>query len=260
MKSGLQIASLEYGQITEKYLQHLAKMEWDKSYAFLSDDVVFKLPDGDTGTRTTCHGLDQVKNFWDNYVANSGNDRASFTKFVHVPVEATELIENVGQTGVFNICYFSAALYYGSEVANVRMNWTFHFNDEKQIDLILTYYDRTPIIEAAKRNFLKTGTNGIHKDEMVVQIIKINSELPEEQLFKTAKERAENFKALPGLLQKYYTRRGKPGQYCGVYVWDSKESMLKFKESELASTIASAYKATGAPDVEVSEVLFQLRD
>ncbi|TNE56474.1 MAG: hypothetical protein EP344_12375 [Bacteroidetes bacterium] len=148
------IASDEYSAITEQYIKHLANFEWEQSYALLSDDVVFKMPDGDTDTRTTFNGLDQVKEFWNNYQQRSGNDKVTFKDFVHIPVQVNQKMDFVGVTGVFDMCYFSAELHYGTEKAKVRMHWAFHFNDAKKIDGVFTYYDRTPIIEAANKNFL----------------------------------------------------------------------------------------------------------
>lgn len=255
------IAAVEYEEITEAYLQHVASMEWEKSFAFLAEDVVFRLPDGDTDTRTSFKGLPEVKKFWNSYVEKSGNNQAVFTDFVHIPVQAVQKQDYVGTTGVFNLCYFSAKLSYGAETANVRMHWAFHFNEDKKIDGIYTYYDRTPIIEAAKKNFLSYQTRGnTQNDEMIIQIITLKSDLSEEELMATAKERAKKFREIPGLLQKYYTRLDQPGQYRGVYVWDSKKSMMAFKESELAAGIAKAYKVSEAPKIEIVDVLFQLRD
>ncbi|GMV93013.1 MAG: hypothetical protein AMXMBFR82_27910 [Candidatus Hydrogenedentota bacterium] len=51
-----------------------------------------------------------------------------------------------------------------------------------------------------------------------------------------------------------------PNRYCGIYVWDSKESLAAYRESELAASIPEAYKVTGAPEVEIVDVLFQLRE
>jgi heme-degrading monooxygenase HmoA len=59
---------------------------------------------------------------------------------------------------------------------------------------------------------------------MVIQTIGIKSRLSEDELLQTARARAEKFKLVPGLLQKYYVRTSQPGEYGGVYVWDSKES------------------------------------
>ena len=150
------IAPQEYAQLTEQYLQHLANFEWEESYRFLSDNVEFKLPDGDTDTRTTFKGLDNVKEYWNTYPQNSGNTSTVLKNFVHVPVQANQMVENVGVTGVFDICYFSAELTFASGKANVRMHWALHFDDKKKIDGIYTYFDRTPITNAAKKNFLET--------------------------------------------------------------------------------------------------------
>lgn len=95
---------------------------------------------------------------------------------------------------------------------------------------------------------------------MIIQIIKLKSEIAEEVLLKKAKEREPQFKAIPGLLQKYYVKLKQPGSYGGIYVWDSHESLKSFRESELAASIPQAYKLIEAPDVEIMDVLFKLRD
>ena len=254
------IASPDYEQITEQYLQHLANFEWEASYAFLADDVELHMPDGDRGSRTSFKGLDAVKMHWESYVERSGNDRASFTKFVHVPVRVNEQVENIGMEGVFNVCYFSAELGYGSQTANVRMNWTFHFNPEKKIDQILCYYDRTPIIEAANKNFMASRKTAGEANDIVIQYITLKSDLSEPELLKIARERASSFRTIPGLIQKYYVRLSAPGQYGGIYIWRSKADLMEFRNSELAASIPQAYQVVGAPTVVVSDLLFQLRD
>ena len=94
----------------------------------------------------------------------------------------------------------------------------------------------------------------------VVQVVRIKSSLSEEELMTKAKERAKQFRELPGLVQKYYVKLNDEGEYSGIYIWDSKESLMAFKESELAATIGEAYKLTEPPAVEVSNILFQLRE
>lgn len=94
---------------------------------------------------------------------------------------------------------------------------------------------------------------------MIIQLIKLRTSLPEEELLRRAKEREPRFQALPGLLQKYYVKLGAPGYYGGVYVWDSKESLQAYRASDLAASIPGAYEISGAPEIENMEVLFQLR-
>ena len=94
---------------------------------------------------------------------------------------------------------------------------------------------------------------------MIIQIIKLKSSLPEEELLKKARERVPQFKALPGLLQKYYVKTGQPGQYAGIYVWDSPDSLQSYRESDLAKSIPGAYEIVEAPEIEIMDILFQLR-
>jgi heme-degrading monooxygenase HmoA len=75
-----------------------------------------------------------------------------------------------------------------------------------------------------------------------------------------AKERAPQFQAMPGLLQKYYIKADQPCEFGGVYVWDSMESLKSYLESDLSASIAEAYKVQGQPLVEVYDTVFQLRE
>ncbi len=95
---------------------------------------------------------------------------------------------------------------------------------------------------------------------MFIQVIKLKSSLPEEELLSRAKKREPQFKAIPGLLQKYYVKLGQPGQYGGVYIWDSPDSLKAYQASDLASSIPKAYEITEAPNIEIMDILFQLRD
>lgn len=95
---------------------------------------------------------------------------------------------------------------------------------------------------------------------MILQIIKLKSNLPEEELLKRAREREPQFKAIPGLLQKYYVKIDNEGQYGGIYVWDSPESLQAYRTSDLAKTIPEAYEIKEAPNIEVMDILFQLRN
>jgi len=95
---------------------------------------------------------------------------------------------------------------------------------------------------------------------MILQIIKLKSNLPEEELLNRAKEREANFKSIPGLIQKYYIKTNIEGEYGGVYIWDSKQSLQKYQESDLAKSIPMAYAVTAVPGIEIMDVIFQLRN
>ncbi|GAB5472684.1 MAG: hypothetical protein Mars2KO_07830 [Maribacter sp.] len=95
---------------------------------------------------------------------------------------------------------------------------------------------------------------------MILQVIKLKSDLSEEELLKRAKEREPQFQAIPGLLQKYYVKTDQSGQYGGVYVWDSPEALQVYRESDLAKSIPEAYDITEVPTIEIMDILFQLRN
>lgn len=97
------------------------------------------------------------------------------------------------------------------------------------------------------------------KKGTIMQIVKLKTELSEEEFLKVAKKREPQFKAISGIVQKYYVKLGGPGEFGGVYVWDSIESLEKFKKSELAATIPKAYKVVEPPSIEIIEIMFELR-
>ena len=52
-------------------------------------------------------------------------------------------------------------------------------------------------------NFFNTSYTPSNNSEMIVQVIKIQSPLAEEELIERAHERADKFRAIPRLVQKY---------------------------------------------------------
>jgi hypothetical protein len=53
--------------------------------------------------------------------------------------------------------------------------------------------------------------------------VKFETELTEAEALEVATSRLEDFRLLPGLLQKYYVKFDGANQFGGVYVWDSKD-------------------------------------
>jgi hypothetical protein len=43
-------------------------------------------------------------------------------------------------------------------------------------------------------------------------------------------------------------------------LWDSPEALDEYRKSELRASIAAAYNTTGAPDIQVLDVLMVLRE
>ncbi|WP_223548305.1 hypothetical protein [Aestuariivivens sp. NBU2969] len=99
---------------------------------------------------------------------------------------------------------------------------------------------------------------GDKKAGTIMQMVRFKTRLSEEQLLKVAKEREPHFKAISGILQKYYLKLG-DHEYGGVYVWDSIESLETYRASDLAASIPYAYQVIEPPTIEVMDILFELR-
>ena len=93
-----------------------------------------------------------------------------------------------------------------------------------------------------------------------ILLVRFKSRLPHDDVMKVVEERLPDFRALPGLQQKFYLQEPETGEYAGLYLWESGEALRDFSESELRATIAKAYQVEGTPRIEVYGVVQALRD
>jgi heme-degrading monooxygenase HmoA len=99
----------------------------------------------------------------------------------------------------------------------------------------------------------------IQELQMLIQTVKFETTLSEEEVLRRADERADDYRAIPGLSQKYYIKLDKPNHYGGVLVWESKQALEAFRETELSKTIPAVYGVKGSPCIRVVEVFDKLR-
>ena len=59
-------------------------------------------------------------------------------------------------------------------------------------------------------------------------------------------------------MQKYYLSFRESPEHGAVYVWDSDESLRRFRKSELAGTIPSIYRIQGTADIHDADVVLEL--
>lgn len=93
----------------------------------------------------------------------------------------------------------------------------------------------------------------------LVLLVKFKTPLTLDEVLAVAESRIDDFRALPGLLQKYYLHEPATGEVAGLYLWESKEAFDEFRDSELRKTIAAAYKVEGEPRIEVFNIIETLR-
>ncbi len=87
----------------------------------------------------------------------------------------------------------------------------------------------------------------------------LKSELPREEMERRYRDRLPQFREVTGLIQKYYSYDESTGEWAGIYLWDSEESLARYLESDLRTSIAEAYELAGAPRVERFPIVDVLR-
>ncbi len=98
------------------------------------------------------------------------------------------------------------------------------------------------------------------KHPQLVLRVRLTSDLSFEEITEIMEQRAPEFEALPGLIQKYYLHDPVSGEYGGLYLWESPEALAAYRESELRASIAAAYQGKGEPDIEIYTVMKALRE
>jgi heme-degrading monooxygenase HmoA len=78
----------------------------------------------------------------------------------------------------------------------------------------------------------------------------LKSRLSHDELERRYKERMPQFRAVPGLVQKYYSYDPSTREWAGIYLWESEEAASAYLESDLRKSIPSAYELTEPPRVE----------
>jgi hypothetical protein len=90
-----------------------------------------------------------------------------------------------------------------------------------------------------------------------VLFVRARSELDPAELELRLLERRPRFLEVPGLVQKIYGRDESTGDVCGIYLFEDREALEVFRETELARTIPTAYEVTDIR-IETYEVLYPL--
>ena len=77
------------------------------------------------------------------------------------------------------------------------------------------------------------------------------SGLSMEAIEKTSDDRADQYKKVPGLVQKYYVVDNTTDRVGGFFIFDSLENLQSFRDSELAKSTGEAYKFKEPPQAQV---------
>lgn len=94
---------------------------------------------------------------------------------------------------------------------------------------------------------------------MIMLTVKFKSALSYEDAVAASEVRLPEYRALPGLIQKYYGYDEETGEFTGILIWESEEALRAFRASELSQTVGSAYQVTEPPSIQRFDVFTVLR-
>ncbi len=84
--------------------------------------------------------------------------------------------------------------------------------------------------------------------------MRFTSGLADDEVRKVFRERSDRYRGVPGLIEKLYLHFPETGEFGAVYVWNSREDFLRFRNTELARSIPDAYRIEKARGMELAEV------
>ena len=93
---------------------------------------------------------------------------------------------------------------------------------------------------------------------MIIQVVRFTSRLTYDEVMERFEARSDQYRQVPGLLQKYYVQYPETDEYGGVYVWDSEDSLRAWRKTYPLGTLAGSYKVKDEPHGEVLDVMVVL--
>ncbi len=95
---------------------------------------------------------------------------------------------------------------------------------------------------------------------MEVVFILFKSNLPKEDVIRNFGARADLYRAVPGLVQKYYIHDEKTDHFGGIHIFDTLENAEAFMSSALVKSIGNAQSSHEPPSVRLLHIDLVLHD
>jgi len=142
----LEAASQEYADLAQKTLELLSEFDLETWKEYLADDVEWYWPDGNSETRHTIKGKEELITWWKNWKETTGG-QMSFTNNTFLPIKVNKASNYYKLVGTGVLAYTDLTISLQDKSTSVRQHIVFMFDENKKISHALLYYDRTGIIE-----------------------------------------------------------------------------------------------------------------
>ncbi len=133
-----EIAPPVYVALAEKSLDYLVSFDWDSFAEMLTDSIEYELPNGEK-----IIGKMALINYWKTCKTNVGIKSMKITNANYLPLDAHSKLKNNDSLGIKVVADFTNNMILKNKNISVKMNFNFHFNQQKLIDQINSNYDQT---------------------------------------------------------------------------------------------------------------------
>ena len=136
-------ASDEYAEIVASSLDRFENLDFEGMLENFTDDVQWLWPDGTAETRSVITGKDSLLGFWNNYKEMTGLKKFSFTNRNLMPLQVNRPTNYYKVEGTVVLYYGDIEAVYENNTVSVRQHIVYGFDDNKKINRVFLYYDRT---------------------------------------------------------------------------------------------------------------------
>ncbi|WP_415181630.1 nuclear transport factor 2 family protein [Nonlabens sp.] len=143
----VEVASPTYSIIVEESLNLMQDFDFDGLGKHFADDVEWYWPNGGMESRSIIKGKQHVINFWKDWRATSGVESMQFYNSDFMPLRTNKSTDQYNIVGVVVLYYGDITIYGKTGSTTVRQHIVFSFNDDKKIQKVFSYYDRTGITQ-----------------------------------------------------------------------------------------------------------------
>ncbi len=140
IESGYEIAPVQYSVLAEKSLDFLSSFEFDSFASMLADNVAYEFPDGEK-----ISGKTALINYWKNYKITSSIASMKIINANYLPINTPINLKNNEDAGVKVLADFTNIMIIKGKETSIKMNFSIHFNKEKLIDRVDTFYDSSKL-------------------------------------------------------------------------------------------------------------------
>jgi hypothetical protein len=143
----VEVASPTYSIIVEESLNLMQDFDFDGLGKHFADDVEWYWPNGGMESRSIIKGKQHVINFWKDWRATSGVESMQFYNSDFMPLRTNKSTDQYNIVGIVVLYYGDITIYGKNGSTTVRQHIVFSFNDDKKIQKVFSYYDRTGITQ-----------------------------------------------------------------------------------------------------------------